>query len=635
MLIVEDATKNSTFQDNPLVNKDPHIRFYAGSPLVDSNGFALGTLCVIDMVPSKLDDKQVHALQVLSKQVVKQLELRKKNAEFSNLSRKLESQNIELKQKHDAMESINQFATLLVQASDLNEVVACVEQRLKKDHHFKDSKVFLLDLESDVLYDSSLALGVIADSHGPPVRMFSGDKSTITVAETGNSILNNDHELGSILSVPIISDNNVIGVIESRHTEKAFFKDEDLELVKAISNLSSSKLRNSIDNLQIISSQKNLLQSEEKLRKILDMALDAVITINSEGFVTGWNPQASRLFGFSQNEALERRLSELIIPTNYREAHEKGLKHYSMTGEGAVVGNRIEISAINKGGQEFPVELTVVPIKIGGIYSATAFIRDISLLKKAEKEMADALEKQKQLTELKSKFVTMTSHEFRTPLTTIQTNIELLMFQMEGEPIEQQEKKSRFINRILSEIQRLTNLMNDILMLGRLESGKIPFNLHQVNIVDFCNEIIEESYGSSSGLAFTASADDDCISYNLDSNIYSHIITNLVSNALKYSEGNDKPEIVLDCKNDHFVLKVIDHGVGIPDGELEKIFETFHRARNANDFQGTGLGLSIVKQFLSLHDAKITVESKEGQGSTFTIYQPLLEITTNGDSESE
>ena len=631
VMVVEDATKNADFQDNPLVNKDPQIRFYAGAPLVDTNGFALGTLCVIDLVPNKLNDDQVRALKVLSSQVVKQLELRKKNAEYAILSQKLEAKNFELQEKHDAMASFSQFTTLLVQASDVEAVVECIEQELSSASHFEDCNVFLRDPETDLLYDSSL--GIVDNSREPLKRVFSGDKNSVSAATTGKPQLDNDHEMGSILSVPIISDNNVIGVIEVKNYQKSIFTKEDQGLVTTVSNLSSSKLRNSIDNLQIILSQKNLVNSEEKLRKILDMALDAVITIDSKGIVTGWNPQASRLFQYSQDQALGKRLSELIIPENYREAHERGLKHYAKTGEGAVIGNRIEITAINSSGREFPVELTIVPIKIGDIYSATAFIRDISLLKKAEKEMADALEKQKQLIELKSKFVTMTSHEFRTPLTTIQTNIELLMFQMETEPIEQQEKKSRFLNRILAEIQRLTDLMNDILMLGRLESGKIPFSLQPVDIVDFCREIIEESYSSSTVevLSVTARKECDGVSYNIDRNIYSHIITNLVSNALKYSEGKEAPKIILDCEKGQFVLKVIDHGMGIPANELEKIFDTFHRASNADDIQGTGLGLSIVKQFLSLHDAKITVESKEGLGSSFSICQPLLPIDTSND----
>ena len=240
-------------------------------------------------------------------------------------------------------------------------------------------------------------------------------------------------------------------------------------------------------------------------------------------------------------------------------------------------------------------------------------------------ELKDALEKQKQLTKLKSRFVSITSHEFRTPLTTIQTNIELLMFQMQGEPLDQKEAKRPYFDRILTEIKRLTDLMNDILMLGRLDSGKIPFNPMPSSIIDLCRKIIEErSSQIQNSVEVDFSFEGNNILYNLDSNLYSHIIINLLSNAAKFSIGKGNPRIELKCERDYFNLKVIDKGIGIPEQEKDKIFETFHRAGNADYIQGTGLGLSIVKQFLTLHNGNISFESEEGVGSTFSIYQPSL-----------
>jgi PAS domain S-box-containing protein len=622
---VNDATLDPRFNDNPLVNGDPNIRFYAGAPLVNSEGFSLGTLCVIDRVQKDLDANQINALKVLSNQVIKQLELRKRNIELHDLSVQLKKQNIQLVENQAALESINRFVTQLVQAMEVNEVIVCITDHLQNDFKFGDCTVFFVDDEKEFIYDSSY--GVQTDYQIVPVdkRIPVKEGVSATIVDTGKALIFSDGKTGSILSVPVFSDSKVIAIIELRHKQKEYFNSEHLELLTTVANLSSSKLRNSVDRARITISQKNLTESEERLRKILDMALEAVVSINADGIVTGWNPRASQIFGFSKEEAHGQRLSELIIPQNYREAHEKGLSHYAKTGEGPVLGNRIEITAINKSRNEFPVELTVVPVKIGDIYSATAFIRDISAQKKAEQEMKDALEKQKQLTDLKSKFVSMTSHEFRTPLTTIQANVELLMFQMKGESPEKREKKSRNFNRILDEIKRLTNLMNDILMLGRLESGKIPFNPLPVNIVDLCQEIIQERYNQNEdGLKVEISVNGQNYHYKLDSNIYTHIITNLLSNAFKYSKGNGNPRIELNCEKNHFELKVIDSGIGIPGHEKDKIFETFHRASNADDFQGTGLGLSIVMQFLNLHDGEITVESEEGKGSTFAIYQPSL-----------
>lgn len=251
-------------------------------------------------------------------------------------------------------------------------------------------------------------------------------------------------------------------------------------------------------------------------------------------------------------------------------------------------------------------------------------IEELSML---NSDLQKSLKKQKRLTEMKSRFVSISSHEFRTPLTTIQTNVELLMFDMKDDVSYQQKKKSKYFNRILTEIDRLTGLMNDILMLGRLESQKIKFEPSRTSIIELCNNIIQEKYNDrQDGRKVELKIIGNNILYNIDSSIYKHIITNLLSNAFKFSSGRKNPQIKLACYKDHFNMDIIDRGIGIPDEEKVNIFQTFFRASNNKYIDGTGLGLSIVKQFVKLHKGRINFESDEGLGTIFSIHQSSIKL---------
>ena len=167
LLIVKDATKDQRFNDNPFVNGDPNIKFYAGAPLVNSEGFSLGTLCVIDRVSKDLDTNQINALKVLSNQVIKQLELRRKNIELNDMTSHLEIQNKELLNKQTALVAINQFVTQLVQETEVGKVVECIIDHLQKDFKFDGCTLFLLDDENKYLFDG--ANGVHTDFQVIPV----------------------------------------------------------------------------------------------------------------------------------------------------------------------------------------------------------------------------------------------------------------------------------------------------------------------------------------------------------------------------------------------------------------------------------------------------------------------------------
>lgn len=356
-----------------------------------------------------------------------------------------------------------------------------------------------------------------------------------------------------------------------------------------------------------------LQEKERRLRSVINSALDAVITINEAGKVLEWNRQAEEIFGFSETETIDKSLSTLIIPQEFAAAHEAGMKHFLKTGEGPVLQKRIEITGKHKTGELINVELSISPIKLEHEYIFSAFVRDITLKKKAEKDMEEALRKQKELNELRSRLVSITSHEFRTPLTTIKSNIDLLQYKIETGLVEPTSLTRNF-ERITHEIDRLNHIMSDILLIGRLESGKMPFRPKPTDYEQLVREVLAQNFKQEAGRISVQTTGTPWKPL-LDADMYTHILLNLIGNALKYSE--EEVKLLLAFDEDGLTCSISDSGIGIPDADKEKLFDSFYRATNAEDKSGTGLGLNLVQQFCAVHQVAVTFESQLGQGTTF------------------
>lgn len=357
-----------------------------------------------------------------------------------------------------------------------------------------------------------------------------------------------------------------------------------------------------------------------QLEKLFERSLDGLISINSKGEVFEWSPQASKIFGYSKEEMMGSKLSDTIIPHVHRDGHENGMKNYLKTGHGPVLNTRIEIIGMRKSGEVFPIELTVFPLEHEKNKYFTAFVRDITEIKESKENMEKALERQKELNNMKSQFISMTSHELRTPLTTIRSNTELLNYQLDHPEKLKHEKLKKNVGRIENNVDRLNQLINNILMIGKLDSDKIPFDPRPINVYDFIKENILPDF-ESRNQPILCEQDGEPYKVNLDDQLFRHIMTNLLENAVKYSpEG--KPPLIKLVFDKSLEIHVVDYGIGIPEEEIPKLFDTFFRASNVDNIQGTGLGLSIVKQFVKIHKGDISVNSEVGKGSTFTLNFP-------------
>lgn len=214
----------------------------------------------------------------------------------------------------------------------------------------------------------------------------------------------------------------------------------------------------------------------------------------------------------------------------------------------------------------------------------------------------------------------MASHEFRTPLTTILSSTELLEHYSHkwGE-----EKKINHFQRIQAAVKHMTHLLNDVLLIGKAEAGKIDFNPTPLALAQFCGELVEEMQLGASTHTIDFRIQDQCINGCMDEKLLRHILSNLLSNAIKYSPQGSTVYFNLICKQGKAIFHVQDEGIGIPAADQAQLFNAFHRASNVGTISGTGLGLAIVKKSVDLHRGQINVASVVGVGTTFTVTLPL------------
>lgn len=247
--------------------------------------------------------------------------------------------------------------------------------------------------------------------------------------------------------------------------------------------------------------------------------------------------------------------------------------------------------------------------------------REISDRKKTEEILMNSLNKERELNDLKSLFVNVASHEFRTPLATIRTSTEIIqMIDKEKNP-----HILKHVNIISSQIDRITNLMNEILIVGKIESNKLSANKERINIMELVKNCVESQNAlQKDGRRIKFSIFGSPQAVNVDPLHLSLIVDNLSSNALKYSKGRPNPIVELNFKEAFFEIKIQDFGIGIPLEGRNKIFNTFYRANNVGRIEGTGLGLVIAKNLVELNGGKLKFESEENIGSTFIIYFSYL-----------
>jgi len=261
-------------------------------------------------------------------------------------------------------------------------------------------------------------------------------------------------------------------------------------------------------------------------------------------------------------------------------------------------------------------------IEIDGAPHTLAVAIDITDRKKAEQDTLRALAAERELGELKSRFVALVSHEFRTPLGITMSAVELLRNYFDRLPTE---KRAELLDDIYSATLRMSDLMEQVLLLGRVEAGKLAFKPTPVDLVNLANKLLDEGLSASHHRCpVTLTATPDVADAMADETLLRPILSNLLSNAIKYSAEGSPVRVLLTREGNEAVFTVADRGLGIPEADQARMFEAFHRASNVEHVSGTGLGLLIVRRCVDLHQGRIAFQSTVGEGTTFVVHIPAF-----------
>lgn len=365
-----------------------------------------------------------------------------------------------------------------------------------------------------------------------------------------------------------------------------------------------------------------LRESERRFRAIFDSSFQLTKLLTPDGIVLEVNETALEFTGMRSQNIVGYPIWEQPIWQQSPTAKEQLKEGITKAAGGEFF--RSELDLLGNSGKVVTVDFSLKPVKndTGQVLLLIAEARDISDRKLATAEILKTLAREKELSELRAKFVSMVSHEFRTPLTTIQFSAGLLQDYSSNWSIE---KKSTHFMRIQLAIQRMTELLEDILVVGKIEANTLQFQPVSLNLENFCRQIIEEQQLNDNNqhpIALIVSGDNT--QAEMDEKLLRQILGNLLSNALKYSTAGTSVDLHLKIQNGEVIFKIEDRGIGIPDSDQKRIWETFYRAKNVGTISGTGLGLAIVKRAVELHGGQMAMHSQKGKGTTFTITLPLI-----------
>lgn len=390
------------------------------------------------------------------------------------------------------------------------------------------------------------------------------------------------------------------------------------------------------------------LESTKLLEAMIETAIDGIITIDSRGIIESMNPAALVLFEYELDEVIGRNIS-MLMPEPDRSRHDGYISNYQETGHKKIIGIGREVRGRKKNGETFPFRLAVSEVFYNNKSVFTGFIHDltkeklaedrllnhtleleeivrkrtkdliklVSELEQAKAEVSISLEKERELNQLKSRFVSMASHEFRTPLSSVQLSASLINKYLEKPDVDAVVKHT---GRIKNAVQLLNGILNDFLSLEKLETGLVAVNKEKINIVHLGEEISEEMQmicKKNQLIVYQHTGIE--AEFELDAHLLKSSIINLISNAIKYSGEDTFIEFSTEINDIECIICVKDNGIGIPEEDQKNLFEPFFRAHNTGNIPGTGLGLNIVKRYINLMGGHMECQSAMTRGTVFKI----------------
>lgn len=400
------------------------------------------------------------------------------------------------------------------------------------------------------------------------------------------------------------------------------------------------------------------ISKHEIFTTLFNSVSEGIIVVNQKQIIVATNFSANEMFGYQENE-LHGQSLDMLIPKDYRANHSSNVSSFMKKRDRRSMGHGRDLYGLKKDGNRFPVEAGLNPFKINEHRYVIALVIDITERKQqeeeirllnneleakiikrteqlntsvndlkaevkrrkdAEKKIKESLRIERELNELKTKFLSLVSHEFKTPLSGIMTSAQLISKYTQSE---HQERREKHIKTIQGKVKYLNNILNDFLSIERLETGKENYNIIAVSVGRVIQEVINDaSLLLKEGQKITLNAQFDDTIIRFDQKILHVVLSNVIHNAIKYSQENT--EVIIDGEESetHLSISIQDQGIGIPIQEQKHIFNRYFRAENAVLTQGTGIGLNIVKGHLENLGGEISFKSEINKGSTFTITLP-------------
>lgn len=695
VLVVEDATIDPRFRDNALVLREPHIRFYAGAPLVTESGHALGTLCVIDYVPRQLSSNQITSLQLLAGQVMQLLRFRESNMaleyERENLDMVIQGTNIGTWQWNVqtgetifnerwadilgytldelAPVSINTWLDL-THPEDLKKSGELIAQHLCGELEFYDCKcrmrhrdgywVWVHDRGRVSRLDDSGSPQWVSGTHADISELQSSRKKLRDSEEQLQSMLSNfpgaayrcendSHWTMLYLSASVeqltgYSANDFIRIDSPRsfndlthhddvpwiaeQVHAALAAKEPFELLFRLRHANGRWLwvqemgRGIYDECGVLKyidgfiwdvtqtefANKAIQLNEQKLSTLYNQAsIGIALNALDDGRYLECNPELCRMTGYTEAELVAKNYWDLT-PVQYQAQEYQQLESLHVSGR----YGPYEKEYRHRDGHLIPVLLNGVLIEgLDGEPKIWSFIQDITERKRIE--------------QMKNEFVSTVSHELRTPLTSISGSLGLVTSGVLGEI---PDKVQGMLGIAHKNAKRLTLLINDLLDMEKIFAGKMEFDIQEQSLLSILEASLEsnKAYADSYNIALALQVEAGDLHARVDAQRLQQVLTNFISNAVKFSPSEGQVEIRLSQQDDQALIAVVDHGPGVSEDFRTRIFQKFAQADSSDSRKrgGTGLGLSISKAFVERMQGRIGFESVAGEGATFYATFPLV-----------
>jgi PAS domain S-box-containing protein len=423
------------------------------------------------------------------------------------------------------------------------------------------------------------------------------------------------------LGVPMQMHGKVRGMLGVQAYESGIpaYSEADAKVLSFVANHVSA----AIERYQAI---EEVRSSEARYRSVIENVGVGVLVVQ-DGRMVFANPSLVRIVGHPLEYLLAQPFTATIHPDDRStvvERHQRRLR-------GEAVESNYGFRVITQQGEERALELSAVIIQWNQRDATLLFVVDATARMHAEQNQRQLLQQQIALNDMKARFITMASHEFRTPLATIHGSVELLQHYQDRMAAD---KKAATLQKIDDAVERMTHMLENVLVIGRTDAGRLEFKPRTLSVTAFCSSLVDEVRSAMArqfgGLQLVLDMPPVENFYLLDDSLIRNIVGNLLSNAIKYSPQGGEVRFAIAAEGQDLVFTVSDQGIGIPLADQENLFDSFHRASNVGPIAGTGLGLSIVKEAVVCHKGSISVDSSVGKGSCFTVRLPAQPCNAEG-----